>query len=322
MLWASLIILFVVMTIAIFAFVSAFTGGDEKARMLRDRLATLERVAERNPSEEVAVLRDELLSDIPAFNRMLAAWPRATAIQRILTQADIKIRAGKFILICAAAAAITGSLLMLLTNSVIFAILGAAAGVMVPILYVSIKRNKRFAKFEEKFPEAIELLVRATRAGHPFATAVELIANEAPEPIAGEFRKVFEEQKFGMPIRDAMLNLAERMPLVDVKFFVTTVMLQRESGGNLAEILEKLAYVIRERFKIRRQIRVYTAQGRLTMMILMALPPFMVLWLSITSPEFIKPLFYDPLGHLLILAGVIMQTIGYLLIRKIINIKV
>ena len=105
MLWASLIILFVVMTIAIFAFVSAFTGGDEKARMLRDRLATLERVAERNPSEEVAVLRDELLSDIPAFNRMLAAWPRATAIQRILTQADIKIRAGKFILICAAAAA-------------------------------------------------------------------------------------------------------------------------------------------------------------------------------------------------------------------------
>jgi tight adherence protein B len=322
MLWASLIILFVVMAIAIFAFASAFTGGDERARMLRDRLTTLERAAERNPSEEIAVLRDELLSDIPAFNRMLTAWPRATAIQRVLTQADIKIRAGKFILICAAAAAITGSLLMLLTNSVIFAILGAAAGVMVPILYVSIRRNKRFAKFEEKFPEAIELLVRATRAGHPFATAVELIANEAPEPIAGEFRKVFEEQKFGMPIRDAMLNLAERMPLVDVKFFVTTVMLQRESGGNLAEILEKLAYVIRERFKIRRQIRVYTAQGRLTMMILMALPPFMVLWLSITSPEFIKPLFYDPLGHLLILAGVIMQTIGYLLIRKIINIKV
>jgi tight adherence protein B len=322
MLWASLIILFVVKAIAIFAFASAFTGGDERARLLRDRLTTLERAAQRNPSEEIAVLRDELLSDIPAFNRMLTAWPRATAIQRILTQADIKIRAGKFILICAAAAAITGSLLMLLTNSVIFAILGAAAGVMVPILYVSIRRNKRFAKFEEKFPEAIELLVRATRAGHPFATAVELIANEAPEPIAGEFRKVFEEQKFGMPIRDAMLNLAERMPLVDVKFFVTTVMLQRESGGNLAEILEKLAYVIRERFKIRRQIRVYTAQGRLTMMILMALPPFMVLWLSITSPEFIKPLFYDPLGHLLILAGVIMQTIGYLLIRKIINIKV
>jgi tight adherence protein B len=322
MLFASLIILFVVLAISIFAFVSAFTGGDEHARMLRDRLANLERAAERNPSEEIAVLRDELLSDIPAFNKMLAAWPRATAIQRVLSQADIKIRAGKFILICAAAAAITGSILMLLTNAPIFALLGGAAGVMVPILYVSIKRNKRFAKFEEKFPEAIELLVRATRAGHPFATAVELISNEAPEPIATEFRKVFEEQKFGMPIRDAMLNLAERMPLVDVKFFVTTVMLQRESGGNLAEILEKLAYVIRERFKIRRQIRVYTAQGRLTMMILMALPPFMVLWLSITSPDFIKPLFYDPLGHLLILAGVIMQTIGYLLIRKIINIRV
>lgn len=320
--WAWTIIFFVLLAIAIFSFASALTGGDERARTLRDRLATLDRAAERNPSEEVAVLRDELLSDIPAFNRILTKWPRSASIQRILSQADIKIRAGKFILICGAAAAITGSLLMLFTNSIIFAMLGAAAGIMVPILYVSIRRNKRFSKFEEKFPEAIELLVRASRAGHPFATAVELISNEAPEPIAGEFRKVFEEQKFGLPIRDAMLNLSERMPLVDVKFFVTTVMLQRESGGNLAEILEKLAYVIRERFKIRRQIRVYTAQGRLTMGILMAIPPFMVIWLTLTSPDFIKPLFYDPLGHLLILAGVIMQTIGYLLIRKIINIRV
>jgi len=320
--WALIVILFVVLAIAIFAFASAFTGGDERARMLRDRLESLERVASRNPSEEVAVLRGELLSDIPAFNRVLEAWPRATAIQTTLNQADIKIRAGKFLLICAATTATAGALTMLLTNALVFAFIGALFGLLAPILYVSIKRTRRFNRFEEKFPEAIELLVRASRAGHPFTTAVELIASEAPEPVAGEFRKLFEEQKFGMPIRDAMLNLAERVPLVDVKFFVTTMMLQRESGGNLAEILEKLAYVIRERFKIRRQIKVHTAQGRLTMWILMSIPPAFVIFLSVTSPEFMKPLFFDPLGHLMILAGVIMQSIGFLLIRKIINIRV
>jgi tight adherence protein B len=149
-----------------------------------------------------------------------------------------------------------------------------------------------------------------------------LIANELGEPIAGEFRKVFEEQKYGLPIRDALLNLTVRMPLLDVKFFVTSVMLQRETGGNLAEILEKLAYVIRERFKIRRQVRVYTAQGRLTMGLLMILPPGVVFLISLIDPDLIKLLFVDPLGHMMIAVAVIMQSIGYVLLRKIINIEV
>ena len=137
-------------------------------------------------------------------------------------------------------------------------------------------RTKRFQKFEEKFPEAIDTLARAVRAGHAFTTALEMIANEVAEPVAGEFRQLYEEQKFGLPVRDALLNLADRVPLVDVKFFVTAVMLQRETGGNLAEILDNLSYVIRERFKILRQVRVHTAQGRLTMVLLMALPPTIV----------------------------------------------
>ncbi len=142
-----------------------------------------------------------------------------------------------------------------------------------PYAYAAHMRTKRFQKFEEKFPEAIDTLARAVRAGHAFTTALEMIANEVSEPVAGEFRQLFEEQKFGLPVRDALLNLADRVPLVDVKFFVTAVMLQRETGGNLAEILDNLSYVIRERFKILRQVRVHTAQGRLTMVLLMALPP-------------------------------------------------
>jgi tight adherence protein B len=172
------------------------------------------------------------------------------------------------------------------------------------------------------FPEAIDTLARAVRAGHAFTTALELIANELSEPVASEFRKLFEEQKFGLPVRDALMNLAERMPLVDVKFFVTAVMLQRETGGNLAEILDNLSYVIRERFKIMRQVRVYTAQGRLTMLLLMGLPPVIVVTMLATSPAFIHPLFADPIGHVLVVAGIVLQTLGYFVIRKIIQIQV
>src|SRR5436305_1312497 len=150
----------------------------------------------------------------------------------------------------------------------------------------------------------------------------EMISNEIPEPVAGEFRKLFEEQKFGMPVRDALMNLADRMPLVDVKFFVTAVMLQRETGGNLAEILDNLSYMIRERFKILRQVKVHTAQGRLTMMLLMGLPPIIVVSMQVLNPSFIHPLFADPIGHGLLVAGITLQTIGYFVIRKVIQIQV
>jgi len=149
-----------------------------------------------------------------------------------------------------------------------------------------------------------------------------MITNEVSEPVSGEFRQLYEEQKFGMPVRDALLNLTERMPLVDVKFFVTAVMLQRETGGNLAEILDNLSYVIRERFKIQRQVRVYTAQGRLTMAFLMALSPVVVALMLVFSPDFVRPLFSDPVGHTLLVAGITLQTVGYFVIRKIIKIQV
>ena len=149
-----------------------------------------------------------------------------------------------------------------------------------------------------------------------------MITDEVAEPVSSEFRQLYEEQKFGMPVRDALINLTERMPLVDVKFFVTAVMLQRETGGNLAEILDNLSYVIRERFKIQRQVRVYTAQGRLTMALLMGMPPIIVTVMLILNPAFIKPLFSDPIGHTLLVAGITLQTIGYFVIRKIIRIQV
>jgi tight adherence protein B len=200
--------------------------------------------------------------------------------------------------------------------------LGLILGAFLPYSYANYKRAKRFEKFEEIFPEAIDTLARAVRAGHAFTTALELIASELGEPVASEFRKLFEEQKFGLPVRDALINLTQRVPLVDVKFFVTAVMLQRETGGNLAEILDNLSYVIRERFKIMRQVRVHTAQGRMTMMLLMGLPPIIVITMQTMNPSFIRPLFDDPIGHGLIVVGITLQTIGYFVIRKIIQIQV
>jgi tight adherence protein B len=213
-------------------------------------------------------------------------------------------------------------LILILSPFPEFAWLGMIIGAVMPYSYASFRRGRRFQKFEELFPEAIDTLARAVRAGHAFTTALELISNEISEPIASEFRKLFEEQKFGLPVRDALLNLTERVPLVDVKFFVTAVMLQRETGGNLAEILDNLSYLIRERFKIMRQVRVYTAQGRLTMMLLMGLPPIIVITMLIMNPAFIRPLFADPIGHTLIVAGITLQTVGYFIIRRIIRIQV
>jgi tight adherence protein B len=322
------ILIFVVVALGVFVVASLMDQRSAQARLLRERLQTVQEAASRQPSEELALLRDEMLSKIPAIDNLLRRSSKISNLQPFLEQANLKIRAGNILVLCmlsAVAMAVTGYILagsLPPNQALLFAAVGLVIGGFVPYSYASYRRNKRFQKFEELFPEAIDTLARAVRAGHAFTTALELIANELSEPVASEFRKLFEEQKFGLPVRDALMNLAERMPLVDVKFFVTAVMLQRETGGNLAEILDNLSYVIRERFKIMRQVRVYTAQGRLTMLLLMGLPPVIVVTMLMTSPAFIHPLFADPIGHVLVVAGIVLQTLGYFVIRKIIQIQV
>jgi tight adherence protein B len=316
------LLIFLAVVAAVFFVFSALESKNARARVLRERLATLEHVAQRNPSEELALLRDELLSEIPAVNKLLTHYPKITNLQSLLSQADMKIRADKFLLISVTAAVLTGLLAAYLGGWWVWGMLFGALAGFAPLFYVSLMRSRRFRKFESMFPEAVDLLSRAVRAGHAFTTAIELIATELAEPVAGEFRILFEEQKFGLPVREAMLNLAERMPIVDVKFFVTAVLLQRETGGNLAEILDKLSYVIRERFKILRQVRVYTAHGRITMAILMCLPFALGGAMTVLNPDFMKPLFHDPIGHVMIAASLLMQTLGFFVIRRIIRIKV
>jgi tight adherence protein B len=312
---------FVVVTMAVFAGMSLFDERKAQSRVLRDRLSTVQKPTDQ-PAPDLALLRDEVLSKIPAFDTFLRRSERVSALQKVLAQGNVDVRAGNFLMLCAVSAVVFAVIAFVAGGNVMFGWAGALLGFFIPYAYASHMRTKRFQQFEEKFPEAIDTLARAVRAGHAFTTALEMIANEVSEPVAGEFRQLYEEQKFGLPVRDALLNLADRIPLVDVKFFVTAVMLQRETGGNLAEILDNLSYVIRERFKILRQVRVHTAQGRLTMVLLMALPPTIVVVMQLLNPGFIRPLFTDPIGHALIVGGITLQTLGYFFIRRIIRIQV
>jgi tight adherence protein B len=321
---AKLMALVVLLIVALTTFALAwlFDRRNSRTRIIKDRLAAERKAPERAPEEELALLRDEQLSEIPALDTFLRRSTRVSDLQKMLAQADISLRVTNFLGISALTGVAATIVAYVLTKRVEVAWIALLVGFVLPYSYASIRRNKRFEKFEELFPEAIDTLARAVRAGHAFTTALEMITAEVSEPVSGEFRQLFEEQKFGMPVRDALLNLTDRMPLVDVKFFVTAVMLQRETGGNLAEILDNLSYVIRERFKIQRQVRVYTAQGRLTMALLMGMPPIIVTTMLLLNPSFIRPLFADPIGHFLLVAGITLQTIGYFVIRKIIRIQV
>ena len=322
MLTSIAILVFVVVTLAVFIGGSLLDERRSRARLLRDRLTAVQKAVEREPTEELAILRDEMLSEIPALDTLLRKSARVSSLQKVLSQADIQIRAGNFLMLSALSATVLAVVVILWSKMPVLGWAGVLMGFFLPYAYATHLRTKRFDKFEELFPQAIDTLARAVRAGHAFTTALELIASEVAEPVSGEFRKLFEEQKFGLPVRDALINLTERIPLVDVKFFITAVMLQRETGGNLAEILDNLSYVIRERFKILRQVRVYTAQGRLTMALLMGLPPLVIVMMRIMNPAFVEPLFSDPIGHALLVIGITLQTIGYFVIRRIIQIQV
>jgi tight adherence protein B len=200
------------------------------------------------------------------------------------------------------------------------AVLFAGAAASVPFLFVQFKANKRTDRFEELFPEALGLIVRAMRAGHAFTTGLAMAAEEMEDPVGSEFRQLYEQQNFGMPLKDAFRDFAQRVPLIDVKFFVTAVLTQRQAGGNLAEVLENLITVVRDRFKVKRQIRVVTAHARITGLVLMVLPVATAVMMLVLVPEHMKLLWTDPSGIRMLYAGIALQVIGVIAIRKIMRI--
>jgi tight adherence protein B len=197
----------------------------------------------------------------------------------------------------------------------------ALAVAWVPVLVMNFMRQQRIFKFEEQFPECLDLLARALRAGHAFTTGLQMVAEEMPEPVGPEFRIIYDQQNYGLPLPEALRSFAERVPLLDAKFFVTAVMTQRESGGNLAEVLDNLASVIRDRFKVKRQIRVISAHGRLTGWVLTAVPPVLALVQFVIAPDNLHTLWTDPMGIRFIEAAIFLQITGALIIRQLVKIE-
>ena len=309
---------------AIVLIISLLASTDSRQDVIRRRMEAVMKAEKRGGSSlGLKLLRDEMLSSVPLIHRWMSRWPWFGRVQVFLTQAGMKIKPGKFLLLCAVFA-LAGYVVAAHTIAGFpgAPIAVALAAGLLPIAMASFKRRKRLNKFEEHFPEALDLLGRAVRAGHAFTTGLEMIGKETSEPIAGEFRKTFDEQNFGIPIRDALLNLSERVPLIDVRFFVTALLVQRETGGNLAEILDGLSRVIRERFRLYREVRVKTAQGKLTAGILIALPPFMMCVLGIINPAYMRVLFEDHRGLLVLAIAAVSQCIGSAIIWKIIHIEV
>lgn len=301
----------------------ALAGGGKADNIVRSRLESIERSARRkNPSLELKLLRDETLSEVPALHNLLARWSWSRRLRNYLAQAGLRTKPGKLILTSALLALVALVAIQHLYRTPMLSIPAAILAGLFPILCVAILRARRLRAFEKYFPEAIDLLGRAVRAGHSFATGLEMIGTELPEPVSGEFRITFDEQNFGLPLKDAFLNLSERIPLIDVRFFVTALLIQKETGGNLAEILDKLARVIRERFRILGEVRTHTAQGRLTAAILIALPPIMLLLLRGINPAYMKLLWTDPWGPYMLGLAALLQIIGALLLWKIVNIEV
>ena len=205
---------------------------------------------------------------------------------------------------------------------VVLVLAAAVVAGSLPYVYVSIARKRRLAAFEEQFPEALDFLARAMRAGHAFSVSLEMIYREFAEPVSGEFRRTFEEHNLGLPIEVALQGLAKRVPSLDVHFFVSAVLLQKRTGGNLAEILDKLAYVIRERFKLRGRIRAVSAHGKMTATSLSCIPIAVAVLMFYTNPDYVKFFFTDDTGQLMLGAAVVLQLVGYAIMKKIVNIEV
>ncbi len=316
------VLTFVVVVLVVLG-IWVFASTDNSQEVIKKRINAVRKAERRGEASlNLKLVRDELMSSVPLMHRILMQWAWSSKLQDLVVQAGMTIKPAKLILFSAVLGLgsylVFGMFFAHFYVSVPALLIGGA----LPFLVVAVKRQRRLRKFEENFPEALDLLGRAVRAGHAFTTGLEMIAKECAEPLAGEFRTTFEEQNFGLPLRDALLNLTERVPLVDVRFFVTALLIQKETGGNLAEILDGLASVVRDRFRLQREVQVRTAQGRLTGMILIALPIVVAVALTFINPSYMRVLIDDPKGPTVIAISAAMQVVGSLILWKIIHFEV
>jgi len=294
---------------------SATIEGRKLARRLRE-------VGESPDVPDAALVMDRPAGPLPQLDGLVGRTAAGSRLARLIEQSGIRTTPSSMLVMSLIAALLAAVIVAFFVRHPLAPLVAAPIGLVLPFAWLVHRRSSRFRKFEEQFPDALDLLSRAIRAGHAFQTALGMVGEELPEPVGPEFKKTFERQNFGLPLREAMDELSDRVTILDVRFFVTAVAIQRETGGNLAEILDNLAHVVRERFKIRRQVRVHTAHGRFTGYVLLALPPALGVVLTYLAPEQMQPLFRERMGQMMLIAAMVMQTIGFIWIRQVIKIEV
>ena len=319
------LIVFVVVVGAIMGAYAAATRlpGLLAARRLDRRLRDVSKPYEaETAAADATIVKHGLEGPLPALDRLLARTAPGARLGRLIDQSGVRTTTSGVTIMSIGLAAIVGVVTSWLVPQPLVAPLAALAAGGAPLGWLLHRRSSRLKRFEEQFPEALDLLARAIRSGQAFQTAMGMVADELPDPVGPEFKKTFDQQNFGLPLRDALNEMSVRITLLDVRFFVTAVLIQRETGGNLSEILDNLAHVVRERFKIQRQVRVHTAHGRFTGYVLMALPAALAIALSFINPEHMQLLFHEKMGQTMLIGAIVMQAIGYVWIRKVIKIEV
>lgn len=296
--------------------------SDAKRRLLNERLAEAIRSSAHSNDLEVQLARQELMSEIPWVNRSLVKLQVTSRLKRMIDQADLQITVMRLVLFSGTAAALGFLAAKMITVSLpLMFLFGLIAGSL-PFLHVMSKRKKRLKKFLQLLPDALDLMSRGISAGHAFTEALQMVATEMPEPISGEFRKTYDEQNLGLSLKLALENLVQRIPLLDLRMCVTAIMIQRETGGNLSELLEKVAYTIRERFRIMEDLKTLTLSSRWSAWLLCLLPIFLALYMSVMNPTYMEVMWRDPRGHNLLFIAAVMQLLGMLMVRKIMRIKI
>ena len=320
MLIQTLILLFFLFaTYALFLLASR--KSDARQARIDRRIAEALRDTSRPTEEAIKISRDGLMGSNETLNRVLNTLNLAKKLERMITQADSQITVSRLLAFCFVAGVLAGLAAYTVVNGILaFGIFFIAAAM--PLLHVSYKRRKRLLKFNSQLPDTLDLLSRSLAVGHAFTEALHQVASEMPDPIASEFRVTFEEQKLGLSTKLALDRLVDRVPLPDLKLCVVAIHIQRETGGNLAEILERVAGTIRDRFKLMEDFRTMTTSSRASAWILCGLPFALVFLLSVLNPDYMSKLLWDPRGHIVIAVAIVLQLIGMFLIRKILAIKV
>ena len=304
------------------AYLFATHSTDQKRARLQKRLSEALLHSAHTDDVDVVLARNELMSEIPWINRTLISMQSALQLKRMLDQADLHITPSRLLMFSFMSGLLGALAASVVTIFIPLMILAGLVTASLPLIHVWWRRKKRFDAFLEHLPDSLDLMSRALSAGHAFPEALHMVSQEMPEPIATEFRKAYEEQNLGLSLKLAMENLTQRIPILDLKLCVTAIMIQRETGGNLAEILEKVAYTIRERFRILGDLKTLTTSSRMSAWLLCGLPIFVALVVTVMNPEYMSVLWKDQRGHYLIAVAMFLQISGMLIVRKILQIKI